>query len=170
MTNEVWRTSIAELLTTFREALEQLLPFLKKVRIPIGIHPGTDGWDEITETLFEQMVSVAIRWSLPQDQVAEFEFPVYEMSYETYAQFDFVLEVLADQIALKPPAARWIFQAFSVGSESSTLNTLLAIPVAEDWTVVGEPTPLPFDACAFRLSRVAGKSVERRVDSLEVRL
>ncbi len=90
MQEQFWKTSVEELITIFQGALNNLIPQLKKARIPIGIRPGVDAWDEITEALYRHIVEEAIRNALPESEMEDFRLPVYEMDYDNYWEMSYI--------------------------------------------------------------------------------
>lgn len=168
MDGGAWQTSVGELLLIFREALEVLLPVLRKAKIPIGVHPGTDAWDEISETLFSQIVGEAIRWSLATDQADAFELPRYEMDYTNYRRFGGL--ILANNVKLTHPRGMsYIFHSFRSPGKVN-LNHVGVIPVCADLVVAGAMQHWPVEDCTFHCLLLSSGTQVGTVDSLEVQL
>lgn len=150
MTDTMWRTSVNELVGTFKEAATSLLPSLRSVRIPTGVHVGTDAWEEITEPLFKHIVVESIRWSLPEPQIEEFEMPRYEMTYDSYDRFSGLIEVIAWELNAGPEIDRFVFHSLKPGSEGTNLDVVVAFPVSQDSAVSERPVEVPYSHCKFR--------------------
>jgi hypothetical protein len=61
---KVWRTSVTELMLLFRDALVAIAPILDQAHIKWRIHESYDQWDEIANTLFEQIVGDSLHFAL----------------------------------------------------------------------------------------------------------
>ncbi len=145
-----WRTSVDELVSTFRSTVRGLVPSLQQVRIPIGVRPGVDAWDDITEVLFKHFVVEPIRWSLPEAEMEGFGLPCYEMDYENYSEFRGLLRVEAPTLDGRSNGDVLVFHSFAVSSRRRDLSTVVACPVGEDWSRGGHLVELEYERCEFR--------------------
>lgn len=161
-----WDTSVSELMATFREILWSIVPHLETVRIPIGVYPGVDSWDEISETLFRHVVIEAIRASLPVEEMDAFRVPAYETDYENYEGMSFIEVLPKDRIT---PGNHIIFHSFLVsdsgGKQFSEVKCKLID--AEGRLVSDAVEILPFEKTEFRCYYRRGDSV-RFLDRLRV--
>lgn len=90
MQDNYWDTSITELIMIFRDSLISLIPILQRAKITVGIDQGYDAWDDISETLFNNIVVESIRWALPENEMLDFKLSRYEMTYEDYFNISFI--------------------------------------------------------------------------------
>ena len=85
-----WNTSVNELLLNFKGALDSLLPWLIKSKIPINEGEAYDDWEAITSALFESMVINSIRFS-EEYEGETIDFSKYDFQYENYTGLVFII-------------------------------------------------------------------------------
>lgn len=86
---EKWNTSIKELLLNYMGALQAIIPWLEKSRIPYLEGESYDEWDAITSTLYETMVINSINYS--HELTNKNTFPKYDFQYQDYNNLNFFL-------------------------------------------------------------------------------
>ena len=160
---DIWETSVDEVMRTFHGALVSLLPYLRAVRIPIGVHVGTDSWDEIMETLYRQMVEETLRYGLPLDQAADFSLPTYETAYTPDSHMSFI------QARENRGNALFAFHSFCVdGSKEASFKGYLSN--SNSLLLSSELNTLPLDQYTFRLRFPSGFENFEEYNELRVML
>jgi hypothetical protein len=81
----IWRTSVTDVLLIFRDALRALVPHVTRAHIQWREGTAYDDWDEIAQVLYEKIVVSSALWALPEHERSTAEFPVYNMTYDSYA-------------------------------------------------------------------------------------
>lgn len=130
MEEKFWDTSVRELMEIFRDSLSKLIPDLRKARLPIGIRPGVDAWDDISEMLYRHIVVEAIRSALPEEEMDGFQLPVYETEYENYANLSFI-EVIPRK-AVQDPVRPLAFHSFKTPEEGSSELSIVLCRIIDD--------------------------------------
>jgi hypothetical protein len=137
VTNNCWKTSVTELLTIFRGALLAIIPWLEKARIKWNEGEAYDDWDNITESLFKNIVCSSLIGEVT------FNYPIakYNYNYDNYATLDFI-EVKSKDYYSK----RLVFVGFQ--TNSSSLDSVKVAEINEANKVVGY-TNLEWDDLVF---------------------
>jgi len=84
---EIWKTSVNELLTIFRGALTSILPWIEKAKIEWKEGESYDDWDNIASSLYNNIVCS----SLMGEVLDEYSIAEYSFVYENYSDIDFIL-------------------------------------------------------------------------------
>lgn len=84
-----WDATVRELLLNFNGALNSLIPWLDKSKIPYKEGEAYDEWDAIASVLFETMVVNSIRYSESFEN--DRPFAKYDFQYENYRGLNFIL-------------------------------------------------------------------------------
>lgn len=84
-----WNTSIKELLFNYKGALQSLVPWLEKSKIPYKEGEAYDEWDAIALTIYESMVINSIIYS--EGLINKNPFAKYDLQYENYNGLNFLL-------------------------------------------------------------------------------
>ncbi len=84
------KTTVTELLHTFRDALAAIAPVVERVRIKWKEPDVYDDWDAIAEVLFQQIVVESLRWSLPDAHQVHFSLPQYAMKQASFADTSYI--------------------------------------------------------------------------------
>jgi hypothetical protein len=117
MNKDRWETSVNELLYIFRRALLEIIPWLEKARIKWKEGEAYDDWDNIVESLYENIVCA----SLTGEVRSEYSIARYNFYYEDYSLMDFIKVMSKDN-----PEKQYVFVAFQ-----SNMTPLDNIKVAE---------------------------------------
>ena len=83
---ETWETSINELISIFRGAINAILPWLEKAKIPWKEGVAYDDFDVIAESLFESIVAGSVK---SQNKYSG-KFPKYNYRYTDYSEMDYI--------------------------------------------------------------------------------
>lgn len=86
----VWQTTVDELLRSFLQALNSLIPTLQRARILDESLVGYDDWARVTDVLYRVLVVEPIRSSLGTLSEARFDLPMYDTEYESYEDFSLI--------------------------------------------------------------------------------
>lgn len=86
-TSELWKTSATELLSIFREALVSLIPALDRARINWNGVATYDDWDNISESLFQNIVCATIYGEVLED----YKMAKYNFFYRDYKDVDYFI-------------------------------------------------------------------------------
>jgi hypothetical protein len=145
----VWETSVAELVDVFRSALTAIIPELRRARIPVGVRAGVDSWDEISESLYRNIVIEGIRSALPEREMEDFRAPQYEMDYEDYRDLSFIEAML---VAPQKTGQRLVFHSFEIpNSPSSEIENVRCRAVDERGAMLRrQDVVVPIEAVTFR--------------------
>ncbi len=86
----VWQTTVNELLRSFLQSLNSLVPTMKSARILDESLVGYDDWSRVTDVLYRVLVVEPIRSSLGDLQETRFDLPMYDTEYESYEDFSLI--------------------------------------------------------------------------------
>lgn len=121
----------------FRASLLALIPVLQQARIPVGVHPGVDAWDEISELLFHQLVEETIRHALPTEEKENFSLPTYEMDCANYHGRSFIC--VTPRHEGLPAGETLVFHSFDLSDgPESDLSQILCRRVDCDGQIVAD--------------------------------
>jgi hypothetical protein len=134
--NEPWSTSVDELMGIFRDTLIALLPSMRRARIPWRSFDAYDAWDNITETLFEEIVVGPIRCGVRD---FEMKIPRYGMTHRDLTPFSFIA-------VLKVAEAPLVFHRFD--ADDDTFSIALCFEIA-DWSRATASHRVPVAEASF---------------------
>jgi hypothetical protein len=92
----VWDTSVTELIQIFRDATASLIPFMERAKIPWKEQEAYDQWDDIETSLYRGIVLSALNWIIGHEGFDELAIPDYNFLYDDYSKFSF-LGLLSDE-------------------------------------------------------------------------
>lgn len=81
-----WKSSVTELLAIFKGALLAIIPWLEKAKIKWKEGEAYDDWDNISESLYENIVCS----SLIGEIASEYTIAKYNFNYNDYSSIDFI--------------------------------------------------------------------------------
>ncbi len=87
MSKNNWNSSVNELIAIFRGALNAIIPWLEKAKIKWNEEDSYDDWDNIANTLYENIVCS----SLIGEVIANYHIAKYNFHYDNYSHIDFIL-------------------------------------------------------------------------------
>ncbi len=85
--NEMWSTTLNDLLYIFRNASIAIIPWLEKARIGWKEEEAYDDWDNIVNALYENIVCS----SLFGEVSSEYDIAKYDFTLDSYANVNFIL-------------------------------------------------------------------------------
>jgi hypothetical protein len=137
---EIWQTSITELVCTFRDCLAAVAPLLERARFRTEEPNTSDDWDNVAEALFENIVGRSIRWSAEVGQ--EVQLGPYATIHRDYEERPRI-----EVIPIGRPASPLIFHSLVSSRErfdrvaALTLRTLetVVVPLAGSQFVLRLP-------------------------------
>ncbi len=150
---DVWHTSVTELIHTFRECLAAVAPVLERARFRTEEPNTSDDWDDVADSLFDNVVGRSIRWSAEAGQ--EVHLGPYATVHPSYEQRPRI-EVIP---SLGSPSLL-IFHGLASSRERFDQVSALTSPTLQRVIV-------PFEGTRFVL-RLAG--APSTIDSLSVEL
>lgn len=150
---EVWHTSVTELIHTFRDCLAAVAPVLERARFRTEEPNTSDDWDDVADALFEHVVGRSIRWSIEVGH--EVHLGSYATLYRSYEERPRI-EVIP---SVRPPNPL-IFH--SLVSSQERFDRVSALTLATLQTII-----VPLEGSRFVL-RLPGAS--STIDSLSVEL
>lgn len=152
----IWRTTVDQLLATFRDALRALVPHVEKVRIEWRDHSAYDDWDQTAQTLYEEVVVSSILWAFTEEEREHCQLPDYNMTYSSYAD----KTVIA--VNLHSTSARFVFHSFA--AEKGPFDRVRACRVDAAGQVLDEEfVLLDADVATFRVESPHTALVETAV-------
>ncbi len=154
--------TVTSVLLNFRSALLALLPSVERVGISWKRPDAYDDWDALATTLFETLVVMVFRWSLPDDKQRDFRIPSYDLLLASYAGSS-TLEVTHPSL----PAGRWLFHAF--GTTNEPFDVVEVREVSAEGLPYGEDlATYPVDGARFRLRLFQGSGASEILDEVEM--
>ncbi len=139
MSEDIIFTNVNKVMMNFHLALINIYPCLKWAKIPVGITEGYDAWDEISETLYKHLVLELLRYSTPEEQMYNIQFPAYEAYYKDFSQFNFIkVEVQSNH----QQQDIWVFNNFTTQRE--LFDSLECYSLDESWKLKTEQKVILF--------------------------
>lgn len=83
---KTWKTSVDELISIFRTALVALLPSMEKAHIAWREGEAYDDWDEITQSLYRNIVGRSLQSVFDNDFDLDDLLPKYNMKLLSYKE------------------------------------------------------------------------------------
>lgn len=84
--NRKWITNVRELLVIFKEAITSIIPSLEKARINWKDGETYDEWDNIVESIFENIVFSTFIGEV----LSEYNIAKYDFYYEDYSNINYI--------------------------------------------------------------------------------
>jgi hypothetical protein len=84
--NNIWKTSINELISIFRESLNSVIPSMEKGKIPWRKGESYDEWDDISHSLYKALIKTNLYKELEKSNLVN-----YDGYYENYSKYDYLL-------------------------------------------------------------------------------
>lgn len=93
--NNIWKTSVNELLHIFEGALLAVIPWLEKAKINWKEGEAYDDWDNIVEAIYGNIVYASLECSplyisSKGEVMCEYSIAKYNFHYEDYSSMDFI--------------------------------------------------------------------------------
>lgn len=87
--DELFKTSVTDLMSAFCDALKGLVPVMDRVRIPWHDHDAYDDWDHIAQVLYQEVVIHSLRCSL-EVQSQDLKLPALGFMISSYDLFSWI--------------------------------------------------------------------------------
>jgi hypothetical protein len=88
--NDYWKTNLNEVMYIFRGALNSLVPWLEKSKIPWKDEAAYDDWEAISECLYFNLVLRSISFSDPLYELEGIKLSRYDRFYSDYSEISYV--------------------------------------------------------------------------------
>ena len=150
-----WHTTVDHLVFVFRDALRALVPHLERVRIEWRDGAAYDDWDEIAQTLYQQIVVASLLWAMPEEDRDD-SIPRYDVSYKSYAGRTVIC------VNRFSTPEKLVFRSFATANVP--FDKILACRVSSEGLVIGDVVLLDADGATFSVETPARTLVEITVD------
>jgi len=137
-----WETSINELISIYWNALNSILPWLEKAKIPWKEGESYDDYDAIASALYENIVIKSVN----AQEKYNGDFSKYNFHYKEYSLKDYI----GVEISSKIKMAFVSFQ--SIHGQNDKVKVAL---LDESENLVGYDS-IDYTKCSFNLSKSAG--------------
>ena len=134
----VWHTSISMLLFNFREALVAILPYVDAVKIGWRDHEAYDDWDEISSSLYRNMVEKSILHSIECRQ--DLKVPPYDLLIPSYCGYLHIAVIF-------PQYSNLAFIGFS--TQNDPFDSVKCVSIRDGQVIHDEILYLPLKECEF---------------------
>lgn len=84
--NNIWETSVTELLEIFKGSILAVIPWLEKAKIKWNEGEAYDDWDNIVEVLYQNIVCS----SLSGETSSEYKIAKYNFIYDNYSSLNYI--------------------------------------------------------------------------------
>jgi hypothetical protein len=163
---EIWETSVHELVSAFQNALIALVPVADSIRMAWREPESYDDWDQIAECLFRAIVVRSLQFSLecPDDLAV----PNYDLILPNYNGADVICVVDSNRFD-EDEISHLAFLGFR--TIRTPFDHVECLPLSE----VGVPSQdrellIPIHEVRFILCLKLGQETSRRIDALHVLL
>jgi len=165
--HERHRFIVSDLVSVFRESLIALVPILEKVGVTwpnANGYEGYDQWDEIAETLFDNVVIDPIFYAITAESRESLLWSKYDINYQDYSSLSYVL--VRPETSSELLDARLVFLRFS--SKECLFDTVSCVPINEQgFRITADTVSLNVVGAKFSF-RHWSNSGEKFLDTFEI--
>jgi len=156
---DTWHTTISMLLLSFRKSLVAILPYMDAVKIGWKDDVAYDDWDEISSSLYRNIVSKSIQHSVECPK--NLQLAPYDLLMTSYEQYMYIVVSCTKYDDL-------LFIGFSTQKEP--FDSVKCVSTLQNLTVDGEILYVPINECSFSVMFGNDDGDRLKLDEISIEL